>query len=599
MNLRDYQQDCHAAIGRELQTHKSTLGVMPTGCGKTVVFGAVARDWSHGRSLVICPQIELVDQAAKKIERMTGERVGIEQAHRASCELGSYRDPYVVASKQTLMAKRNGRRRYKRIGEVGLVIVDEADMSITEEFAEILGHFKDRGAKVLGVTATPFRSDGKAMGQLYDTCAYEMWIPNAIDLGWLVAPKAVCCQIESLDLSEVGTKGSRGDFKDGDLALVMEQESVVFEVAEIVARESFVDGRMLRTVVYCATVAEARAVSQRLRDHHSIESDWVCGDKRLCSSQMRREVLEALQSEDNPLTHVCNVGVLTTGWDCPNLEHIAMARPTRSRRLYTQILGRGTRPLEGTVDFDGSTPALRLAAIAASSKPHFKVTDTCDNTLEHRLCGVADVLGGEADLVSSGGKSVADEVAEQLRRGETIDVREAIEKAREAEAKRRAEEDEQRLKRQAIASRAKYKRLEVNALGQHGNGAVRSRKRDEFKMPFGKHKGKAISDLSLNYMKNLLDYHADPTSTFKLYPNLEKKFREEIAGRLEELKASRSPNRPAASPQENRETPSYLKNSAEICSQVFEGLRSGSGEPEICPFGTDPDISEIEALLFQ
>jgi superfamily II DNA or RNA helicase len=590
--LRDYQQDCHAAIGQELQTHSSTLAVLPTGCGKTVVFGAVARDWSHGRSLVICPQIELVDQAARKIERMTGERVGIEQAHRASCELGSYRDPYVVASKQTLMAKRNGERRYKRIGDVGIVVVDEADTSITKEFSEILGHFKDRGAKVLGVTATPFRSDGKAMGQLYETCAYKMWIPQAIDLGWLVAPKAVCCQIQSLDLSEVGTKGSRGDFKDGDLARVMEQESVVFEIAEIVARESFVDGRMLRTVVYCATVDEARAVSQRLRDRHGIQSDWVCGDKRLCPAQRRKEVLAALESDDDPLTHVCNVGVLTTGWDCPNLEHIAMARPTRSKRLYTQILGRGTRPLEGTVDFADSTPLLRLAAIAASAKPHFKVTDTCDNTLEHRLCGVADVLGGEPDLVGSDGrKSVADQVADQLRRGETIDVRQAIERARAAEAKRREEEEEQRRKRQAIESRAKYNRVEVDAMGQHGDGAVRGRKRDGFPMPFGKFKGSAIADLPTQYVRTLLAMHEDPKKDFKLYPKLKWHLESELSARR------------AAQNEPPREMhPSTAAMAAAAAGQPRQQPPAPRPQqppkpPAPRPFAMDPELAEIEALL--
>lgn len=548
MNLRDYQLECQTAVHAQLEAHASTLAVLPTGCGKTVVFGAVARDWSHGRALVIAPTIELVDQAAAKLAAMTGDRVGIEQAGRSSCELGGYRDPYVVASKQTLMAKRNGERRYKRLGGVGLVIVDEAHGSTTEQFAEILGHFKSQGAKVLGVTATPQRADGIGLRTLFATCAYEMWIPDAIDKGWLVAPHAVCCQLESLDLSEVGTKGRRGDFKEGDLGKVMEDEKVVFEIAEVTARESRVDGRTLRTVVYCATVAEARAVAERLRDHHKIEAEWVCGDKRLCTEDRRKEVLRSLAEPHDPLTHVCNVGVLTTGWDCPNLEHIVMARPTRSIGLYTQIIGRGTRPLPGVVDFEGSTPLARRESIAASAKPHFKVTDLADNTLAHRLVGVADVLAGVTDLV--GGKKkgaenkIAEEVAEQLRRGETIDVGAQI-KAAQARAKQREEEEERRrLERMRIASEARYKRLEVDALGQFGGGAdaAASRKGISFRMPFGKHKGKSIGELPGNYIHSLLEFAAKPGSTFNLAPKIKFLLESELSAR----RGARKPSAPAS-----------------------------------------------------
>lgn len=548
MNLRDYQRDAVEAVHRELESHGSTLAVLPTGCGKTVIFGAVARDWSAGRSLVIAPTIELVDQAAAKIAAMTGDRVGVEQAGRSSCELGGYRDPYVVASKQTLMAKRGGQRRYKRITGVGLVIVDEAHGSTTEQFAEILEHFRAQGAKVLGVTATPKRADGIGLGTLFETCAYEMWIPDAIERGWLVAPRAVCCQLESLDLSEVGTKGRRGDFKEGDLAKVMETEQVVFEIAEVTARESVVDGRTLRTVVYCATVAEARAVAERLRDKHKIAAEWVCGDKRLCPDDRRKEILRSLASDDDPLTHVCNVGVLTTGWDCPNLEHIVTARPTRSVGLYTQIIGRGTRPLPGVVDFEGSTPENRRDAIAASAKPHFKVTDLCDNTLAHRLVGVADVLAGVTDLVGSGKKkpaenAVAEEVAEKLRRGETLDVGAEIAAARARAREREEEEERRRLERMRIASEARYKRVEVDALGQFGGDAVKARTGGvSFRMPFGKHKGEPIGSLPTGYMHSLLKYDAEPGG-YKLAHKIKFLIESELSARRAQKEQTLGPAR--------------------------------------------------------
>lgn len=591
MQLRDYQQDCVAAIHRELETSDSTLAVLPTGCGKTVIFGAVARDWSKGRTLVICPTIELVDQAAAKIEQITGRECDIEQAGRLAGNVFGLEDDYVAASKATLMAKRDGQRRYERFRRVGLVVIDEAHGAATEQYAEMLSYFRGRGAKILGVTATPKRADNKALGQLFKTCAYEMWIPDAIEKGWLVAPHAVCCQIESLDLSAVGTKGARGDFKDADLAKVMEQEEVIFEIAEITARESFVDGRVLRTVVYCATVAEAKAVADRLTKYHNIRAEFVCGDKRQQSQGEREDILKALARDDDALTHVCNVGVLTTGWDCPNLEHIVMARPTRSLGLYTQILGRGTRPLPGVVDFEGSTPESRREAIANSAKPHFKVTDTCDNTLEHRLCGVADVLGGEMDLVGSGGnKSVAEAVAEQLRLGHTLDVQAAIEKARAAEAKRREEEEEQRRKRQAIESQAKYQRVEVDALGQHGAGAVRGRKHIAYPMPWGKHKGKAISDLSTGYIRALLQNHESKASDFTIKSHKLKWMLES------ELSARRAVQ--SGKPESVKERFIEQRRAESDARQQPPAPRPPQPpKPAPRPFVMDPELAEIEALL--
>lgn len=484
MNLRDYQIEACLADLAAWKEHDSVLNVLPTGMGKTEIFVYLASQWEEGRVLVVAPQIELVSQAARKISQRTGVLPGIEQGVNRSNESEWGRSPFVVGSKQSLCG---AKKRYLRLKEIGLVIVDEAHLAMTNLYAEMIGHFRDQGAKVLGVTATPKRHDGRAMRNLFEDCPFEMGIDDAIPQGWLVPPKARCVQIESMDLSGVGT--TAGDFKDSELAKVLEQESVVFEIAEVTARES---GK-LKTVVFCHSVVEARAVAHLLTDRYKIKADWVCGDRKLCPKDRREEILRSFTEDPDGLQVVTNVGVLTTGWDFPGLEHIVMARPTKSVALYTQIFGRGTRPLPGVVDFAGSTPLLRQEAIAASAKPHFKVTDLCDNSLEHKLVGAEDVLGGKMGLAVV-------QKAKDLSRaaGEAKPLSEVLEEAQRQVAE---EEEKERRRRAAVAAEARYKSVDVDPFDVHQRGNADMRPPSRALIPFGKHRGKPVSAIPTGYLQ--------------------------------------------------------------------------------------------------
>lgn len=509
MQLRDYQMLAYLKTTSALREHDSSLLVLPTGMGKTEVFVRLAQDWDRGRVLVVAPMIELVGQAAKKIQKRTGDRVAIEQGKLRSCEYEWGRAQYIVASKQTLCG---ATKRYERLQDIGLVIVDECHLAATETYAEMLDHFKRQGAKVVGVTATPSRNDGRAMGQLFDSCAYQLGIREAIDEGWLVSARTSCIQIESLDLSEVGTKGARGDFREGELARVMEDDRVVFEIAEVVARES----AGLKTVVFTASVLEAQAVADLLADSHGVDARWVCGDKRLCSEADRASILTSFTKDPNGVQIVCNVGVLTTGWDFPGLQHIVMARPTKSLTLFTQIFGRGTRPLEGVVDFFGSTPESRRAAIAASSKPHFKFTDLADNSMEHRIVTAVDVLGGEQTLVERSKKKppAEGEPTEEMITKHAKDIQREAGKAGEArsldeilaEARERAKEQAEqeaagRARRAAIRADARYTRISVDPLDGDAPLAARAaRAPSKARFPFGKYRGEPVSSIPTSYL---------------------------------------------------------------------------------------------------
>lgn len=482
MKLRDYQVDAVAACWKAWEQHQRVMLVLPTGTGKTEIFVSLASDWKDGRVMVIAPMIELIGQAARKISQRTGVMPGIEQGSNRSNEHELCRSPFVVASKQTLTGVSE---RYKRFEDIGLVIIDECHLAATKKYKEMLDYYAQRGAKILGVTATPKRHDEIAMGNLFDECAYQLSIQQAVAQGWLVPAKAQCVEVKSLDLSAVGS--SKGDFKNEELAKVMEDEKVVHEIASITAQEH----RGEKTVVFCASVNEARAVSDVLNDRYGLHSEWVCGDARLCPKHERHVRLKKFTEGDVGV--VCNVGVLTTGWDFPGLKHIVMARPTKSLPLYTQIFGRGTRPLAGVVDFEDSTAASRRAAIEASDKPHFRITDLRDNSLRHKLVTAVDVLGGK-DLSDAVRRRAALVMAAGV-----ADVQETLEQVTAELRKEREEADRRRLA--AMQARAQYDRRDVDPFDLASSATTPQRHRSKTRMPFGKHKGKSLSEVPTGYLE--------------------------------------------------------------------------------------------------
>lgn len=384
--LRDYQQVGYDSVTSGwAKDQDRQLVVWPTGTGKTVLFVELAGDES-GRSLIICPTIELIDQTARKVHEITGISPAIEQAGRRSDERQPFRSRIVVASKQTLWPK-----RYMRIRDISTVIVDEAHLSCTDPYRVMIEYFiREFGAKILGVTATPRRLDKRALGAIYGQLAHSYPLKRAISDGWLVAPKVHSVVLKDLDLSLV--KNHRGDFSQASLGKVLEEERFCVEVAEVTATE-FTPGEP--TVVFCASVEQARRVAHRLCDVHGLKFDWICADTKRCPREDRTEALRRFHAGESD--GICNVGILTVGWDFPKLKHIVMARPTKSLTLLTQILGRGTRPLAGVVDFPGSAPLARREAISASDKPYFRFTDLRDNTVRMKLAHPIDCLKGDMD----------------------------------------------------------------------------------------------------------------------------------------------------------------------------------------------------------
>ena len=201
MELRPYQQEAREAVERDWAGQfLRTLLVLPTGCGKTIVFSKIVEDMVRQgrRCLILAHRGELLDQAAGKLLQATGLRCSVEKAEE-TCLDSWYR--VTVGSIQSLM-------REKRLGQFpadyfDVIVVDEAHHVLSDGYQRVLEHFS--GARVLGVTATPDRGDMRDLGQYFEHLAYEYTLPRAIRDGYLCPIKAVTIPLR-LDLSGVGVQ---------------------------------------------------------------------------------------------------------------------------------------------------------------------------------------------------------------------------------------------------------------------------------------------------------------------------------------------------------------------------------------------------------
>lgn len=474
MELRDYQLAAVAAIEKQFASVRSTLLVLPTGCGKTVTFGELLRRRKPlGRALVIAHREELLTQARAAIEGL-GLSADLEQAEKKASKINVLlgHTDVVVASVQTLRGKRLASWSP---GAFATIVIDEAHHATAPGYRAILDHFA--AAKALGVTATPDRNDAVALGDVFETSAYTYQLRQAIDDGWLV--DLDIRQIECADLDLSTCRSRFGDLAEADVAAAMELDAVCHQVAGPLVEEA----RGRPAIVFAVSVRQAHAMREVLSAYVDPATVGVVDGGMVPG--VRRDTIQAFR--DGRLQTIVNCMVLTEGFDAPRAEVIALARPTKSRALLAQMIGRGTRLYPG--------------------KDRCTVLDFVGTTGRHKLATPADVLAGRELTDTERAKFAA--YASQRARSEAVteSMRRAIDDAKaEEEAAKRAKEDAARIARQRhIAFDVGYKVSSVDPFGIVNDRDPGAPRASNAQLAFLRAMGANLDDLSVRQASRVID----------------------------------------------------------------------------------------------
>ena len=374
--LRPYQVDGLKSISAKFAKGvRRQLVSMPTGSGKTVLFANVPTlpGVPAGQMLVLAHREELLEQAAAKIAHWNpGLSVSIEQGDR-------YADPsadILISSVATLGRKVSKRRERFNWDNINVCIVDEAHHATASTYKTILeagGFLADNPNKLLvGVTATPNRSDGTPLADIFEEIVYHYSLRQAITDGWLCDLTAIRVDTRaSLDW----VRTTAGDFNLKDLA-----EAVNTSQRNKIITQAWRENAVNRqTIVFCVDIqhsVDMAAMFQAI----GVKAEAVWGD-----DPQRAEKLSRHNAGETQV--LCNCAVLTEGYDSPIVACVVLARPTKSSLLYQQMIGRGTRLFD--------------------NKPNCLIMDCFDQTGRHSLSSLPSLLGMPAELNLRGQSAIA------------------------------------------------------------------------------------------------------------------------------------------------------------------------------------------------
>jgi superfamily II DNA or RNA helicase len=321
MQLRDYQREFINAVVRDFVEHQKVLGVSATGSGKTIIASALMHEFG-GNCLFLADAKQLVDQNADKYQRFTSDFfVGVEMAEQVS----SLTDRVVIATSQSLF------RRVEKfpVDHFELIIIDEAHRNTLGGMTQrILDRFPS--AKVLGMTATPWRADRQQLGEFYEKISIDISLVRLIKEGYL-SPITIKSVPLNVDLDTVHIVG--GDYDSADLGRVI--TPYLTQAARLLA--TYASDR--KTAVFLPLIETSKAFVDACHQY-GLRAVHVDGTDRDGIERFTR-------GEFNVIS---NAQLLSTGWDCPEVDCIYNLRATKSLSLYTQIVGRGTRIAPGKKD---------------------------------------------------------------------------------------------------------------------------------------------------------------------------------------------------------------------------------------------------------
>ena len=322
--LRDYQNQAIDSAIAALDQHRAVIVVAPTGSGKTVIASAIIARYPDKRVLFLAPRRELINQTCNKLDDvavsygviMAGEKRRINQYAMVK-----------VASVDTINS------RVLRTGKMQLVppdilMRDAAPVGLTAKFEALLALYPD--AKIVGFTATPCRSDGKALGRVYQKLVNVSSVKELTELGFLVPARYFAPSIPDLR----GVKVVAGDYHKGQLDAAVNQPKLIGDVLQ----HWLLHANDRRTVIFCTSIEHSAAMASRFMAA-GIAAEHVDANT---DQELRDGIFQRFSSGRTQV--LCNCTLASIGFDLPELDCVVLNRPTKSLGLYLQMLGRGLRP---------------------------------------------------------------------------------------------------------------------------------------------------------------------------------------------------------------------------------------------------------------
>ena len=323
--LRPYQGELVRRA--RVRQRGAMLIVLPTGGGKTRIMAEIIAAESNAFVLILVHRRELVFQARDHLKAL-GINAGIILAGEEMNPMARVQ----IGTVQTIAAR--CLRGDMDLPPASIVFVDEAHHVTARTYRMILAHYTE--AQILGLTATPTRRDGRGLGGVFDEMVEGPSVRDLIGLGFLVPTKPFAPVIPDLR----GVRVQAGDYAPGELEHHLDHLGIVGDVPSHYARHA----SDRRGIAYTYSVASSRQLAHDL-NAVGIIAEQIDGTT---PRHERDEKLALLAS--GSVQVICNHGVLTEGFDAPDVSCIVLVRPTRSLLLYLQMVGRGLRASEGKTD---------------------------------------------------------------------------------------------------------------------------------------------------------------------------------------------------------------------------------------------------------
>ena len=329
MKLRERQETFVAKCADALRAHGNTLGVAPTGAGKTVMLSAIGRKAGDARTLIIQHRDELVDQNMRTFKAINPHT----PTSLFNADEKVWAGEATFAMIQTLARQNN----LDSMPAFERVIIDEAHHAAADSYLRVIEHARDRNSAVelFGVTATPVRGDRKALKGVFTNVGDQISLYELIKSGHLVPPKAFVIDVGTQsDLKKVRKTAS--DYDMGEVAKIMDQTPINDKIVE----EWEARASERQTVVFCSTLEHAEHVLHAFQGAgHNAAMVW--GDM---PGALREKTLAAYDRGEIQI--LVNVFVLTEGWDHQPTACIILLRPSSYKSTITQMIGRGLRKVD-------------------------------------------------------------------------------------------------------------------------------------------------------------------------------------------------------------------------------------------------------------